>query len=158
MITINEVPKKLAKLRAKYENKINTLSVKELNAQLKELDKVRSMICNQISERQIAELIGELKVNNYYTDASGFKEVSFYKITAIKDGNLTFIELNSEAIIKSSSSIAYTRNWSKITKEQFDSALKAFLEDLQCPNLKNNTNSNWDRVVEAILNSINKEK
>ena len=50
------------------------------------------------------------------------------------------------------------KNWKKITSHQFKDIYLAVLKDIRDPDLDDNKESNWNRVLNSIIISLNKEK
>ena len=129
--------KTLEKLREEYNN----------------LNKKRNAIYRKIVELERQEVTNTFTVGECYVDT--YCE-SFKKILAL-DGNVLYcIVVNNGNILRDFYYLYSTRNWKKITSEQFKDIYLAVLKDIQDPDLDDNKKSNWNIVYNSIMNSINK--
>ena len=128
--------KTLEKLREEYNN----------------LNKKRTTIYRKIEELEQQKVTNAFTVGECYVDT--YCE-SFKKILAL-DGNVLYcIVVNNGNILREIYYLYDTKCWKKITSEQFKDIYLAVLKDIQDPNLDDNKKSNWDVVLESIMNSIN---
>ena len=126
--------KTLEKLREEYNN----------------LNKKRNAIYRKIVELERQEVTNTFTVGECYVDT--YCE-SFKKIIAL-DGNVLYcIVVNNETVLRDFYYLYSTRNWKKITSEQFKDIYLAVLKDIQNPDLDDNKKSNWDIVSKYIMES-----
>ena len=128
--------KTLEKLREEYNN----------------LNKKRNAIYKKIVELEQQKVTNVFTVGECYVDTDC---ESFKKILALDGKVLYCIVVNNENILRDFYYLNDTRCWKKITSEQFKDIYLAVLKDIQDPNLDDNKKSNWDVVLESIMNSIN---
>ena len=125
--------KTLEKLREEYNN----------------LNKKRNAIYRKIEELEQQEITNTFTVGDCYLDTYC---KSFKKVIAL-DGNVLYcIVVNNENILRDFYSLNDTRCWKKITSKQFKNIYLAVLKDIQDPDLDDNKKSNWDVVLESIMN------
>ena len=128
--------KTLEKLREEYNN----------------LNKKRNAIYKKIEELERQKVTNTFTIGECYVDTYC---KSFKKVIAL-DGNVLYcIVVNNENILRDFYYLNDTKYWKKITSEQFKDIYLAVLKDIQDPNLDDNKKSNWDVVLEYIMNSIN---
>ena len=126
--------KTLEKLREEYNN----------------LNKKRNTIYRKIVELERQEVTNTFTVGDCYLDTYC---KSFKKVIAL-DGNILYcIVVNNENILREIYFLNDTRNWKKITSEQFKDIYLAVLKDIQNPDLDDNKKSNWDIVLKSIMKS-----
>ena len=131
--------KTLEKLREEYNN----------------LNKKRNAIYRKIVELERQEVTNTFTVGDCYLDTYC---KSFKKIIAL-DGNILYcIVVNNENILRDFYYLCDTKCWKKITSEQFKDIYLAVLKDIRDPDLDDNKESNWNRVLNSIIISLNKEK
>ena len=131
--------KTLEKLREEYNN----------------LNKKRNAIYRKIVELERQEVTNTFTVGDCYLDTYC---KSFKKVIAL-DGNVLYcMVVNNESILRDIYYLYDTKCWKKITSEQFKDIYLAVLKDIQNPDLDDNKKSNWNRALDSIMNSINKEE
>ena len=79
------------------------------------------------------------------------------KIVSIKDNYIYYICLDEASIIRDNFYIYDIENWKKITPHQFKDAYLATMKDIRDPDFEEGPESNWNKVLDSIISSINKE-
>ena len=80
------------------------------------------------------------------------------KIVSIKDNYIHYICLGEAYITRDNSDISDIEGWERITSEQFKNAYLATMKDIRDPDFEEGPKSNWNRVLDSIINNLNKEK
>lgn len=65
------------------------------------------------------------------------------------------MNVNENSIRREFATLESVRGWKKITSEQFKDAYLAVIKDIQDPDFEDQEESNWDRVYNSIINSVN---
>ena len=131
--------KTLEKLREEYNN----------------LNKKRNAIYRKIVELERQEVTNIFTVGDCYIDTYC---KSFKKVIAL-DGNVLYcMVINNESILRDIYYLWDTKCWKKITSKQFKDIYLAVLKDIQNPDLDDNKKSNWNKALDSIISSINKEE
>ena len=126
--------KTLEKLREEYNN----------------LNKKRNAIYRKIVELEQQEVTNIFTVGDCYLDTYC---KSFKKVIAL-DGNVLYcMVVHSESILRDIYYLYDTKYWKKITSEQFKDIYLAVLKDIQDPDLDDNKESNWNKVLDSIIKS-----
>lgn len=128
--------KTLEKLREEYNN----------------LNKKRNAIYRKIVELERQEVTNTFTVGNCYLDTYC---KSFKKVIALDENVLYCIVVNNENILRDFYYLCNTKCWKKITSEQFKDIYLAVLKDIQNPDLGDEIRSNWNRVYNSIVTSVN---
>lgn len=127
-------------------------TLKELRAKYKQLKKESDNICNQIKILERKEILSNFIVGDCYLDIVWN---NLMKIVSISDNYIYYICLDNASITRDNIYIYDTEDWVKITSEQFKDAYLAVMKDIRDPDLEDETESNWDRTLKSIVNSIN---
>ena len=127
-------------------------TLEELKEKYKKLDKERDIIYNKILELEDREMLKKFTVGECYLDTWND---DFHKIVAIDGKEFYCMNVNEDAIRREFTTLESIRGWKKITSEQFKNAYLAVIKDIQDPDLADERESNWDRVYNSIINSIN---
>ena len=127
-------------------------TLEELKEKYKKLDKERDIIYNKILELEDREMLKKFTVGECYLDTWND---DFHKIVAIDCKEFYCMNVNEDAIRREFTTLESIRGWKKITSEQFKNAYLAVIKDIQDPDLADEGESNWDRVYNSIINSIN---
>lgn len=127
-------------------------TLEELKEKYKKLDKERDIIYNKILELEDREMLKKFTVGECYLDTWND---DFHKIVAIDGKEFYCMNVNEDAIRREFTTLESIRGWKKITSEQFKNAYLAVIKDIQDPDLADEGESNWDRVYNSIINSIN---
>ena len=128
-------------------------TLEKLRKKYDDLNKKRNAIYRKIVELERQKVTNAFTVGECYVDT--YCE-SFKKILALDENILYCIVVNNGNILRDFYYLHDTRCWKKITSEQFKDIYLAVLKDIQNPNLDDNKKSNWDVVLESIMNSSNK--
>lgn len=127
-------------------------TLEELRNTYKKLQEESNNIYSKIRELEKKKVYSKYTVGNCYVD----KTLNYLvKIVSIKDHWVGFICLKRASISRYVSNIYDIRNWEKITSEQFKNAYLVIMKDIQDPDFKDQEESNWDRVYNSIINSVN---
>ena len=127
-------------------------TLKELRAKYKQLKNESDNICNQIKILERKEILSNFIVGDCYLDIVWN---NLMKIVSISDNYIYYICLDNASITRDNIYIYDTEDWVKITSEQFKDAYLAVMKDIRDPDLEDETESNWDRTLKSIVNSIN---
>ena len=90
-----------------------------------------------------------------YTHSVEENYLHIQEIVSIKNNWIYFICLKDAAISRHVSNIYDFKNWEKITSEQFKNAYLAVIKDIQDPDLGDKEESNWNKTLNSIINSVN---
>lgn len=77
------------------------------------------------------------------------------KIVSIKDNYIYYICLDKNCITRDYSYIYDIEDWEKITPHQFKDAYLAVMKDFQDPDFEERPESNWNKVLNSIVTSVN---
>lgn len=66
--------------------------------------------------------------------------------------------MDEASIIRDNFYIYDIEDWKKITSHQFKDAYLATMKDIQDPDFEEGPESNWNKALNSIINSINKEE
>ena len=124
-------------------------TLEKLREEYNNLNKKRNAIYRKIVELEQQKTINTFTVGECYVDT--YCE-SFKKVIAL-DGNVLYcIVVNNEEILRDFYYLNDTKNWKKITSEQFKDIYLAVLKDIQDPDLDDDKKSNWNVVYNSIIN------
>ena len=125
-------------------------TLEELREEYNNLNKKRNAIYRKIEELERQKVTNIFTVGECYVDTYC---KSFKKIIAL-DGNVLYcVVVSNENILRDFYYLYSTRNWKKITSEQFKNIYIAVLKDIKNPDLDDNKKSNWDIVSKSIMES-----
>lgn len=127
-------------------------TLEELREKCKKLDKERDIIYNKILKLEDREMLRKFTVGECVLDTWND---SFNKIIAIDDKEFYCMNVNKDSIRREFATLESVRGWKKITSHQFKDAYLAIMKDIQDPDLEDKGESNWDRVYNSIINSVN---
>lgn len=127
-------------------------TLEELRKKFSSLDKERSAIYQKILKLEQQEITNNFVVGGCFFNPSC---ESFKKIIAIGKGILYCIVVDNENIRRNFYYLEDTTYWKKITSKQFKDIYLAVMKDIRDPDLEVETESNWDRTLKSIVNSIN---
>lgn len=130
-------------------------TLEELKEKFNKLDKERSILFKKIRELEDQETLKNVTVGNCYLD---IQNNCFVKIITIDNDELCAIIIDECSIKRDWLIIEDIKNWKKITSHQFKDIYLAVLKDIRDPDLDDNKESNWNRVLNSIIISLNKEK
>lgn len=127
-------------------------TLEELKEKFDKLNKKRGILFKKILELEDRETLKKFTVGNCYRD---IYNNHFAKVIAIDNDELCAIIIDECSIKRDWLTVEDIKIWKKITSEQFKDIYLAVLKDIQDPDLDDNKKSNWDVVLESIMNSIN---
>ena len=130
-------------------------TLEELKEKFNKLDKERGILFKRILELEDQETLKKFTVGNCYLDI--YKN-HFAKIIAIDNDELCAIIIDEYSIKRDWFTVEDIKIWKKITSEQFKDAYLATMKDIQDPDFEGGTVSNWNKIVNSIISSINKEE
>ena len=130
-------------------------TLEELKNTYKKLQEESNNLYNKIRALERKEVISKFTVGDCYLDTIWNRLI---KIVSIKDNYVYYICLDNLSICRENSCIYYIQGWKKITSEQFKDAYLATMKDIQDPDFEEGPESNWNRALDSIISSINKEE
>lgn len=130
-------------------------TLEELRSKYKKLQEESNNLYSKIKALERREEISKFTVGDCYLDT---KWNNLIKIVSIEDNYIYYICLDEACITRDNSYIYDIENWEKITSHQFKDAYLATMKDIRDPDFVEGPESNWNRVLDSIISSINKEK
>lgn len=130
-------------------------TLEELKNTYKKLQEKSDNLYSKIRALERKEAISKFTVGDCYLDT---KWNDLIKIVSIKDSYIYYICLSESCISRNNSYIYDIENWEKITPHQFKDAYLATMKDIKDPDFEEGPESNWNRALDSIISSINKEK
>ena len=130
-------------------------TLEELKEKFDKLSKERGILFKKILELEDQETLKEFTVGNCYLDIWNNR---FAKIIAIDNDEFCSIIISECCIKRDWLTIEDIKNWKKITSHQFKDIYLAVMKDIRDPDFKEGAESNWNRVLDSIINNLNKEK
>lgn len=127
-------------------------TLEELRKKYNNLNEERSILYKKIKELEQRELNNTFKVGKCWFNPC---YDSFKKIIAIDKKILHCIVVNENSIRRERYNLEDIKHWRDITLEQFKDIYLAVMKDIRDPDLEDETESNWDRTLKSIVNSIN---
>ena len=127
--------------------------LKKLRAKYKQLKSESDIIHNQIKVLERQEALSKFTVGDCYFDTIWNNLI---KIVSIKDNYIYYIRLDEASITRDNFYIYDIENWKKITPNQFKDAYLATMKDIRDPDFEEGPESNWNKVLDSIISSINK--
>lgn len=127
-------------------------TLKELRVKYKQLKKEEDDIYNKIRILEKKEILSNFVVGNCYFDIN-FN--TLIKIVSTKDNYIYYICLDKDCITRDYSYIYDIEDWEKITPHQFKDAYLAVMKDIQDPDFEERPESNWNKVLNSIVTSVN---
>lgn len=127
-------------------------TLEELKEKCKKLDKERDIIYNKILKLEDREMLRKFTVGECYLDTWND---TFNKIIAINGKEFYCMNVDEDSIRREFITLESIRGWKKITSHQFKDAYLAVMKDIQDPDFEDQEESNWDRVYNSIINSVN---
>ena len=128
-------------------------TLKKLRAKYKQLKSESDIIHNQIKVLEKQESLSKFTVGDCYFDTIWNNLI---KIVSIHDNYIYYICLSEACITRDNSYIYDIENWKKITPHQFKDAYLATMKDIQDPDFEEGPESNWNKALDSIINSLNK--
>lgn len=127
-------------------------TLQELRKKYNKLDRERNIIYNKILKLEDRETLRKITVGECLLDTWND---SFNKIIAINNKEFYCMNVNEDSIRREFATLESVRGWKKITSEQFKNVYLAVIKDIQDPDFEDQEESNWDRVYNSIINSVN---
>ena len=129
-------------------------TLEELKNKYKKLQEESNNLHSKIKALERRETISKFTVGDCYLDK---KWNDLIKIVSIKDNYIYYIRLDEACITRDNFYIYDIENWEKITLHQFKDAYLATMKDIRDPDFEEGSKSNWNKVLDSIISSINKE-
>ena len=129
-------------------------TLEELKDKHKKLQEESNNLHSKIEALERREAISKFTVGDCYLDTIWNRLI---KIVSIKDNYIYYIRLDEACITRDNFYIYDIENWEKITPHQFKDAYLATMKDIRDPDFEEGSKSNWNKVLDSIINSINKE-
>lgn len=130
-------------------------TLEELKNTYKKLQDESDNIYNKIKILERRNTIFKFTVGECYLDTIWNNLI---KIVSIKDNYVYYIRLDEARITRDNFYIYDIEDWKKITPHQFKDAYLATMKDIQDPDFEEGPESNWNKALNSIINSINKEE
>ena len=130
-------------------------TLEELKNTYKKLQEESNNIYSKIKALERRDIISKFTVGDCYLNT---KWNDLIKIVSIKDSYIYYICLSEACISRDNSYIYDIENWKKITPHQFKDAYLATMKDIQDPDFEEGPESNWNKALDSIISSIDKEK
>lgn len=127
-------------------------TLEELKNKYKKLQEESNNLYSKIKILERRDAISKFTVGDCYLDT---KWNDLIKIVSIKDNYIYYICLSEACIARDSSYIYDIEDWEKITSHQFKDAYLAVIKDIQDPDLGDKEESNWNKTLNSIINSVN---
>ena len=129
-------------------------TLEELRIKYKKLQEESNNLHSKIKALERREAISKFTVGDCYLDTIWNRLI---KIVSIKDNYIYYIRLDEACITRDNFYIYDIENWEKITPHQFKDAYLATMKDIRDPDFEEGPKSNWNKVLDSIISSINKE-
>lgn len=130
-------------------------TLQELKSKYKKLQEESNNLYSRIRALEKRDAISKFTVGDCYLDT---KWNDLIKIVSIKDNYIYYICLGEACITRDNSYIYDIEDWEKITSHQFKDAYLATMKDIRDPDFEEGSKSNWNRALDSIVISVNKEK
>ena len=130
-------------------------TLEELKNTYKKLQEESDNLYSKIKTLERKEAISKFTVGDCYLDTIWNRLI---KIVSIKDNYIYYIRLDEACITRDNYYIYDIENWEKITSHQFKDAYLATMKDIRDPDFEEGPASNWNKVLDSIISSINKEE
>lgn len=130
-------------------------TLEELKNKYKKLKEESNNLYNKIKTLERRNTISKFIVGDCYLDTIWNK---LMKIVSIKDNYIYYICLDEACITRDNFYIYDIEDWKKITPHQFKDAYLATMKDIQDPDFEEGSESNWNKVLNSIINSVNKKE
>ena len=127
-------------------------TLEELKNTYKKLQEESNNLHSKIKALERREAISKFTIGDCYLDT---KWNDLIKIVSIQGNYVYYICLDNLSICRESSCLFYIQGWKKITSEQFKNAYLAIMKDMRDPDLGDEIGSNWNRVYNSIVISVN---
>ena len=127
-------------------------TLEELKNKYKKLQEESNNLHSKIKALERINVISKFTIGDCYLDK---KWNDLIKIVSIKDNYIYYICLGEACITRNNSYIYDIENWERITSHQFKDAYLAAIKDIQDPDFEEGLESNWNKVLNSIINSVN---
>lgn len=127
-------------------------TLKELKNKYKKLQEESNNIYSKIRALERGEVISKFTVGDCYLDT---RQDNLIKIVSIQGNYVYYMCLDNISISRENSCLFYIQGWKKITLHQFKDAYLAIMKDMQDPDLGDEVGSNWNKVYNSIVTSVN---
>ena len=128
-------------------------TLEELKEEFNKLDKERSILFKKIRKLEDQEILKSVTVGNCYLDIWNDR---FVKIIAIDNNEFCSIVIEEYSITRDWFTVEDVKNWKKITLHQFKDIYLAVMKDIRDLDFEEGPKSNWNKVLDSIISSINK--
>ena len=128
-------------------------TLEELKNTYRTLQEASDNLYSKIKTLEKRNEISKFTVGDCYLDTIWNRLI---KIVSIKDNYIYYICLDEASIIRDNFYIYDIENWKKITSHQFKDAYLATMKDIRDPDFEEGPESNWNKVLDSIISSINK--
>jgi hypothetical protein len=128
-------------------------TLQELKSKYKKLQEESNNLYSRIRALEKRDAISKFTVGDCYLDT---RWNDLIKIVSIKDNYIYYICLGEACITRDNSYIYDIEDWEKITSHQFKDAYLATMKDIRDPDFEEGPKSNWNRVLNSIISSLNK--
>ena len=130
-------------------------TLEELKNKYKKLQEESNNLYSKIRELEKKDVISKFTVGDCYLDT---KWNDLIKIISIQGNYVYYMRLDNISISRENSCLFYIQGWKKITSHQFKDAYLAVMKDIRDPDFEEGPESNWNRALDSIISSINKEE
>ena len=130
-------------------------TLEELKDKYKKLQEESNNLDSKIEALERRKAGSRVTVGDCYLDTIWNRLI---KIVSIKDNYIYYIRLDEASITRDNFYIYDIENWEKITLHQFKDAYLATMKDIRDPDFEEGPKSNWNKVLDSIISSINKGK
>ena len=130
-------------------------TLEELKEKFNKLNKERGILFKRILELEDQETLKKFTVGNCYLDIC---KNHFAKVIAIDNDELCAIIIDECSIKRDWFTAEDIKIWKKITSHQFKDAYLATMKDIQDPDFEEGPESNWNKALDSIISSLNKDK
>ena len=130
-------------------------TLEELKDKHKKLQEESNNLHSKIKALERINAISKFTIGDCYLDK---KWNDLIKIVSIKGNYIYYICLGEACITRNNSYIYDIKDWKKITSHQFKDAYLATMKDIQDPDFEEGPESNWNKALDSIISSLNKDK
>lgn len=129
-------------------------TLKELREKFSSLDEERNAVYEKILELEQQEIPNNFAIGECYFNP---RNESFKKIIKIGEGKLYCVVIEDQNIGRDFYYLSSAEYWKKITPEQFKNIYLAVMKDIQDPDLRDDSESNWDIMLDDIQRELENE-
>lgn len=127
-------------------------TLEELKNKYKKLQEEKNNLYNKITALENQDKLSKFTVGECYLDT---RQDNLIKIVSIQGNYVYYICLDNFSICRENSCLLYIQSWEKITPHQFKDAYLAVMKDFQDPDFEERPESNWNKVLNSIVTSVN---